>query len=227
MKCATNLIYSVLMGSVIAYATHAQSLKVYSINAIQGQKSNSFYFTSGSLGASVSTSTTYFSYGNSILLPVCNYSSPILTLEKGNQLSSTISSGSIKWFWNDQLISGASGTNISANQSGQYYVSVSYTSTCEVKSNKIMVSILGATLEMPINYWPNPASDYITIQLPNENLATYSLKIYSVLGQNVFEKDVLMSSERIDISQLPTGMYLLHLNNGSKTEVVKLQKINH
>ena len=213
--------------SLKLFVVKAQSMKAYSINAIQGQKVNTFYFTSGSLGASISTDVGYFSHGNSILLPICNYSSPILTLEKGNQLSSTISSGNIKWFWNDQLISGASGTNISANQSGQYYVSVSYTSSCEVKSNKIMVSILGATMEMPINYWPNPASDYITIQLPNENFATYSLKIYSVLGQIVFEKDFLMSSERIDISQLPTGMYLLHLNNGSKTEVIKLQKINH
>jgi hypothetical protein len=45
-----------------------------------------------------------------------------------------------------------------------------------------MVSILGATMEMPIKYWPNPASDYITIKLPNENFATYSLKIYSLLA---------------------------------------------
>ena len=213
--------------SSLLFIVKAQTMKAYSINAIQGQKINTFYFTSGSLGASISTSTTYFSHGNSILLPICNYSPPNLTLAKVNLLSTNNSSGSIKWFWNDQSISGASGSSISANQLGQYYISVSYSSTCEIKSNKIMVSTLGATLEMPIKYWPNPASDYFIIQLPNENFENFSLRIYSITGQNVFEKNFLLQIERIDISHLPTGMYLLYINNGLKTEVVKLQKINH
>ena len=82
-------------------------------------------------------------------------------------------------------------------------------------------------MEMPIKYWPNPASDYFIIQLPNENFENFSLRIYSITGQNVFEKNFLLQIERIDISHLPTGMYLLYINNGLKTEVVKLQKINH
>jgi hypothetical protein len=226
MKVIFYLIFLISF-SLKLFVGKAQTMKAYSINAIQGQKVNTFYFTSGSLGASISTDVAYFSHGNSILLPICNYAPHSLTLADGNLISTNISSGSIKWFWNDQLISGATGSSISANQSGQYYNSVSYSSSCEIKSNKIMASILGATLEMPIKCWPNPASDYFNIQLPNENFKKYSLKVYSILGQKVFEKDFLLQNERINISNLPTGTYLLQINNGSKTEVVKLQKINH
>ena len=136
MKVIFYLIFLISF-SLKLFVGKAQTMKAYSINAIQGQKVNNFYFTSGSLGASISTDVAYFSHGNSILLPICNYAPHSLTLADGNLISTNISSGSIKWFWNDQLISGATGSSISANQSGQNYNSVSYSSSCEIKLNQI------------------------------------------------------------------------------------------
>jgi len=63
--------------------------------------------------------------------------------------------------------------------------------------------------------YPNPTRHFIQIdssQYPND------LSIYNLMGQKVLSKQILSGSERIDVSCLPSGMYIL--KTGHNTEVL-------
>lgn len=59
---------------------------------------------------------------------------------------------------------------------------------------------------------PNPAKDFVTVSSQNEPISR--IAIYNVLGQNILEKNFSGSiSEKLDISSLNSGVYLISINN--------------
>jgi len=75
---------------------------------------------------------------------------------------------------------------------------------------------------------PNPAEDYIEIQLPEEyeiDAMHNCIQVYNIFGENVITADVgqmlVERRIRIDISKLPSGCYILRYGNYSKIFVKK------
>lgn len=68
-----------------------------------------------------------------------------------------------------------------------------------------------------VNVYPNPAKDYVVIEndIENENLGEFVV-IANTLGKEIrkIELHENCKSERIDISGLPKGFYLLFFENG-------------
>jgi hypothetical protein len=75
--------------------------------------------------------------------------------------------------------------------------------------------------------FPNPVTNgQVSIQLPDSwQNKPLTLAVYNQLGQVVISKTQSRSSqvETLNISQLPAGNYLLHLNNGINSETQKVQ----
>lgn len=70
---------------------------------------------------------------------------------------------------------------------------------------------------MPFKIFPNPASDFITIQNSN------SLKFISATIKNMFGKTILTSENKnIDVSQFKRGSYLIEINSDKGRHVTKL-----
>ena len=69
---------------------------------------------------------------------------------------------------------------------------------------------------------PNPTADYIEIQ--SKNLDIVKFAILDISGRSLKSNDF---NSRIDISDLPTGLYILNLmtNNSNKIYSYKLNKI--
>ena len=62
--------------------------------------------------------------------------------------------------------------------------------------------------------YPNPTSSQINFSF-NENLENASVKITSLLGQTVLEKQNLSGNNlSFDVSNLAKGMYVVSVNNG-------------
>ena len=70
-----------------------------------------------------------------------------------------------------------------------------------------------------LNVFPNPASDFIQINVRNENLR---YKITSLAGRIV--KLGLVSNSKIDVASINTGVYLLEINDGQKLILTKFVK---
>lgn len=70
--------------------------------------------------------------------------------------------------------------------------------------------------------YPNPASDYITIDYKEENPA--SLKIYDTTGKLVLSKENMKAQEQVDIQALSNGIHIIELMSEDKVYISKLVK---
>lgn len=71
--------------------------------------------------------------------------------------------------------------------------------------------------ELPVSIYPNPASNYVTIDMVGEWFKLAS--IINVTGQPVLHNNLRVGHNTINISQLPCGVYMLQLrgDDGIKT----------
>ncbi len=72
--------------------------------------------------------------------------------------------------------------------------------------------------------YPNPAQDHFVLDLP-EIIGADELKIINIMGQKVMEVKKLESQQRIDISQLAPGQYILQLKTAEGLRMQKFVKI--
>jgi hypothetical protein len=66
--------------------------------------------------------------------------------------------------------------------------------------------------------YPNPASEIIHIKLPEQNsqVGRYNVKIYSLNGSLVKEQELNSASQNINISELKSGLYTIHISGDGK-----------
>ena len=73
--------------------------------------------------------------------------------------------------------------------------------------------------ETEVTVFPNPVTDYISVRLPVTESGEVKIKLLDQLGQEVVGQKEYLSkgshTRSIDVSQVPTGMYLLHVSTPS------------
>ncbi len=86
--------------------------------------------------------------------------------------------------------------------------------TLTTSSNDFIVSHM--------NIYPNPVSDYITINLPKES-STGTLELYNIQGKKVFSTDI-SNSKPICLDGIEAGIYLYSLTVDGQKQTGKLVK---
>ena len=76
--------------------------------------------------------------------------------------------------------------------------------------------------EKPIDFYPNPATNQLTIQATN--LTTGSYQITTTTGQLILQSTITQPNFTIGVSALPPGLYFLQLTNGSQLVVKRFVK---
>jgi Leucine-rich repeat (LRR) protein len=71
-----------------------------------------------------------------------------------------------------------------------------------------------------LNIYPNPSDDIINIEIENINQAI--IEIYDVNGTLIFSKTIHSESEKIDISSISGGIYLVKVNQDSTVIIEKV-----
>ena len=76
--------------------------------------------------------------------------------------------------------------------------------------------------EFEMRIYPNPSSDFITLDLSDYEMETYSIEIVNSTGQTVSKQKIHSSKVVLDISSYPKGIYFIKVssNNFIKTEKV-------
>ena len=67
--------------------------------------------------------------------------------------------------------------------------------------------------EKLLNVFPDPASDFLHINLSGQFSSATDIRIYNTLGEIVFSKIVVQKNETINISNFPKGFYFLQIEN--------------
>jgi Secretion system C-terminal sorting domain len=85
------------------------------------------------------------------------------------------------------------------------------------------------TLSKNISLAPNPASDYVDIQFNLDKMTDMNLRIFNSMGQAVLTQklgSILRGSEKVDVTDLKSGIYILSFTDGIKQTNKKLV-VNH
>ncbi|MDD4374769.1 MAG: T9SS type A sorting domain-containing protein [Bacteroidales bacterium] len=102
---------------------------------------------------------------------------------------------------------------------------------CDFKgqSDFWMVDIMDTTVSLKeekkqeIRLYPNPASNHIWLQLPeNTSLAQAQIELYSPAGKLLHNAKPSSHFHKIDVAHLPKGLYLVRLWDGERWYVEKL-----
>jgi hypothetical protein len=75
-----------------------------------------------------------------------------------------------------------------------------------------------------VSIFPNPASDFVTLQLENIEEGTVAqVRIFDLTGKQVFNMQSTSNLQTIDVSQFAKGTYVIHVNTATENFVQKLQ----
>ena len=87
----------------------------------------------------------------------------------------------------------------------------------------LTTSLIDIDIELGINIFPNPTSNNLTIDLGSYNSGIALLIITDIQGKTILSKKI-RSKEKIDIRNLTTGAYIVHIRklNG---ELIASKKI--
>jgi PKD repeat protein len=121
---------------------------------------------------------------------------------------------------------------------GQWYVETAWGITCtptratvntsrsNIKHAAFSVGIQTSELSSRVNVYPNPASDYVSVELPAMN-ETIKLKILNTIGQMVYDQEVSPSANASSVKQINTagfakGVYTIVVETGTAKVFKKL-----
>lgn len=76
-----------------------------------------------------------------------------------------------------------------------------------------------------VKIYPNPTEGQLAVEISDINeIKSGNLSIYSIQGQMVMKKSINQIKTDLDISQQPSGTYILHININGETSTWKILK---
>ena len=76
-------------------------------------------------------------------------------------------------------------------------------------------------VESNLKVYPSPTSNYLNLEGPKED---YSLQILDIQGQLFHELKNINGNQKIDVSFLPSGLYLINLKNNKGNKTIRIIK---
>jgi len=67
-----------------------------------------------------------------------------------------------------------------------------------------------------ISIYPNPSNGFLSIEILENYSKNYKLEIYNTIGEEVFESHINNKETEINVSYLPSGIYMLRIINVDK-----------
>ena len=147
-------------------------------------------------------------------------------------LSITVIAGqNIQWNRDGVAIAGAINNSYAATQAGTYTVSVS-TNGCTTVSEIVTVNLITSnepnTLDnIGLKVFSNPNDGTFTVEFNSTDLKPTELIISDILGREVLRKTIKIvgkHSQQINISEQPTGQYLITIYKDNFSKTLKITK---
>lgn len=87
----------------------------------------------------------------------------------------------------------------------------------------ILLGVEQQMQEVLFAVYPNPVSDEINISFP-KNITSAKFTLYDVLGRTIFQTEISPLKSKIDVTELPSGMYVASITSNNKTNSFKIIK---
>ncbi len=140
---------------------------------------------------------------------------PTITLS-GNDLT-TASATTYQWYYNGNIINGATSQNYTPTQSGIYVVRTTDANGCVyVYSPGYAYSLstgISDTETGNVSIYPNPSTGIVDLDFNYQKFNTVTVNVYDMFGKIVSTSE---NSWRLDLSDLSNGVYTLSISLNNK-----------
>jgi hypothetical protein len=153
---------------------------------------------------------------------------PLIIQESNGGLTSSSTDGN-QWYFNDEKINYATQKTINPTKSGNYTVKVTTPCASEVsKPYSVVITATEETIFGQVQLSPNPFLNQFKLSFPLEFGKTAQVKIVDMSGNVQFKMASVIDGEQIDLGNLNSGNYILHLNSNdnSNSKAIKISKIH-
>ena len=148
--------------------------------------------------------------------------------QSGDTLFAIPGAAGYQWFYNGNIINGATNYYCIAQASGDYNVVATDANGCEVEA--VIFSVVAGNSQLAMDSWqlaifPNPVMKELKIN--NEKLkikTAIEISVYNLLGEKLISAWPEATETSIDVSFLTKGIYYLELTADSKTYRAKFVK---
>jgi len=148
-----------------------------------------------------------------------------ISVGEGDILTSNYSSGN-QWYFNDELILGATAQTLKVDLSGRYSVEVN-SGVCN-SSAYLDYIITDITEITEITAYPNPTKDKVMLQMKDLTAPSTKISVLNGLGQQVLDQTGLQKEGSdigyFDIGYLPDGIYFIKVSSSKEISLLKILK---
>jgi PKD repeat protein len=159
-------------------------------------------------------------------ISVYPHPSPQGIMQNGDTLIANQGATSYQWYYNGNLIAGATNYFYVATQSGDYNVVATDENDCEVEAviNDVIAAVTPLSSEegSGVRLYPNPVTDKLVVR--NTDLGpSLAISIYNVMGEKI---NLVVDRENriIDCLPLSDGLYILEIESNNKIYRTKFVK---
>jgi hypothetical protein len=150
---------------------------------------------------------------------------PLITVRNGNDFISNIVYGN-QWYDQNGLIQGATDSAFTPALNGYYYDIVTQNGCPSEISDTIYYKYTGINNlnnEQYLKIYPNPVTNELMIETSDNSL--YNINLINIVGQSIYTiYDLRFTNYKIDMSNLPNGVYLIKVFNEKESLVKKIIK---
>ena len=153
-------------------------------------------------------------------------------MQTGDTLFANPGATSYQWYYNGNAIAGATDYFYVATQSGDFNVVATDENDCEVEAviNDVIAEIQSVAGNFPLEIFPNPVQDKITIQDSQISVGSNLLiSVHNIIGEKliVADQDSYSAGNHewtVDCKSLSAGVYILELTTPEKSFRTKFIK---
>ena len=148
---------------------------------------------------------------------------PNISLKSPDTLRSSAIGGitQFQWYWNSEMIPGATQREHVAQKTGSYTVIVKNADACPATSDPYNVTVVGVEDEngslkdADVWCWPNPTTGRVDIHLPNATQRT--VEIVNVIGEVMLAESIVDGVEQtaVHMDAFASGMYVVRVRSGN------------
>jgi hypothetical protein len=166
---------------------------------------------------------------NAILVIVNPLPAPPTISQLGNVLTASPAASGYQWYFNGNIIPGATGQSYTATQTGDYTVVITDANGCtSAQSTTYIFTDVAAELQQALSVFPNPNNGAFRVQCTLPWMAETHISIVGLTGKEVyigeFEAAGGILDAEIVLEGVADGMYFLRLEAGEQSAIIKLVK---
>jgi hypothetical protein len=199
---------------------------------VSGVTSNIYYAKqSGNYTARVSVSGCSSPLSNAIAITVNPLPAKPTITANGYTLGTASGQTGYQWYLNNTAINGATAAQHTVLQAGNYKVEITDTKGCKNMSDNFNAVITGTNdVQLQgyrISLYPNPATEYVIVNVaPNNSIGkTFTATVTDLFGKQLLIQRLKDGINKIHLTSLAQGNYLLTLRNGNSVKTIKVMKM--